>query len=153
MRTRSDCFKMRIIQRRKTTCLSLTRNPRWSFLERICIHLLTLARLLALSSLSLSLSLSFSLSREPERTRCFPSHVMHLHCRTAVMLCLYCPLCRSQTICFWHNSFRLSWRAKDFTFHCKGLLIRVYPSPQYWETRPQEIPSEHEHTTAIQQSD
>lgn len=59
--------------------------------------------------------LILSLSGEPERTRCFPSHMMHLNCRTAVMRCLYCPLCRSQTICFWHNSLRLSRRAKAFT--------------------------------------
>lgn len=35
-------------------------------------------------------------------------------------------------------------------FHCMGLLIGVYPCLQYWETRPKEIPSEHEHTTSIQ---
>jgi len=40
----------------------------------------------------------------------------------------------------------------SYVFHCKGLLIRVYPGLQYQETRPQEIPGEHVHTTPIQDS-
>lgn len=99
LRARSDCFKMSLTWRmKKSTCLSLTHHPRWSAFHTTCWPWLC--------------SSPDPLSSESARTRCFPSHVMHLHCATAVMLCLYC---RSQTICFWHSSLRLSRRAKDFT--------------------------------------
>lgn len=89
-------------------------------------------------------------------TRCFlPRHVIR-RCRTAAAnaASLAPALQQPNNMFFDTVSPRLSWRAEDFTFHCRrGLPIRVYLSPQYWETRPQEIPGGHEHTTPIQWSD
>lgn len=90
------------------------------------------------------------------RTRCFlPRHVIR-RCRAAAAnaASLVPALQQPNNVFFDTVSPRLSWRAEDFAFHCRrGLAIRVYPSPQYWETRPQEIPAGHEHTTPIQCSD
>ncbi len=118
MRARSDCFKMRVTQRRKSTCLSLTRNLCCPFLEFFLIHLLTLAPLLILSSLegvcthqvlpvardaspqydwSNALSLSPSL---PEPNNMFLTQFFETK-----------PVCQ-----------------RFHVFHCEGLLIRVYPA-------------------------
>lgn len=142
MGNRSDCFKMRVTQRGKSTCLSLTRDPRWPFLESTRVHLLTLAPLFALSSLEgVCTHQVFPVARDASllygrsnALSLFPS----LPEPNNMFLTQFC---ETKSAC---QGFHM--------FHCKGLLIRVYPSPQYWETRPQEIPSEHEHTTPIQQS-
>lgn len=105
MRARSDCFKMRVTRRRKSTCLSLTRNPRWLFLERICIHLLTPTPLFALSSLEgVCTHQVFPVARDASPLYDWTN-----------ALSLFSPLCRSQAVCFWHSSPRLSRRARDFT--------------------------------------
>lgn len=148
MRTRSDCFKMRDTETRKkggkSTCLSLTLNPGRPLLG---VHLHPPV------DPGSALSLVLSPGGEPERTRCFPSHVMHLYrdgqSNAPSLLLPSSP--EPNNMFFWLSAWR---PCQGFhMFHCKGaLLVRGF-IPQYWETRPQEIPSEPERTTPILQSD
>lgn len=136
-------FKMRVTRRRKSTCFSLTRSPRWLFLECICIHLLTLAPLFTLSCLEgVHTHQVFPVTRDASPLYDWNNAQCLLPSLSEPNNMFLTQFSKSKPAC---QGFHM--------FHCKGLLIRVYPSPQYWETRPQEIPSEHEHITPIQQHD
>lgn len=141
LRARSDCFKMSLTQRKRKKNekknLSLINTP--PSMECFPQHLLTLALLFARSSLK----------------RVCTHQVFPVACDAS-------PLCdRSNALSLLlepNNMFLTQFSETKpacqgfHMFHCMGLLIGVYPSLQYWETRPKEIPSEHKHTNSIQHS-
>lgn len=133
MRTRSNCFKMRIFQKKKKkmVCLLLTCEPLCSLFASTCWLWLSLEGNI-FSQARICTWCSFT---------CVPTEVMtsilsFLQPKQCVLDLIHCDIVPSV-------SRVSSWGPSDW----------VYPSSQYRETRLQEIPGVHEHTTLIQQRD
>lgn len=114
-----------------------------------------------------------SLINTPPSMECFPHHLLTLallfawsSLKRVCMHQVFPVACDASPLCDRSNALSLLPEPNNMfltqfsetkpacqgfhMFHCMGLLIGVYPSLQYWETRPKEIPSEHEHTASIQ---